>query len=757
MSPWRTSEKRLLSRLLAAACLLLFFSLALSAAVAKSPTNDEPAHFLRAAALSQNGDLQFQMGHAPLSHRLMGLFLAGEPSLPALETLPSWPEGERLQLAAELMWGSGLNVERSTFLVRLPLIWLALLLGALVGNWALVWHGRGASALALALFAAEPNLIASAALATTDLTTAATYFGTVYGWWRYRRNLELRWWFFTAVLLGLALATKMTAVLLLPVLFLLTFLFWGRGQKWWRPFAAFAALIPVAALVLWFVYGFQVDQFAGFRLPAAAYLVSWQNVLAHVERGHRAFFLGQLSGDGWLAYFPVTFLIKTPVVILVLALIGLGVIAWRRSLWPTAVFLLLPIGALFAAAMTSRLNIGYRHILPVIPFVLLVAGTAVLLLRRWRATQLLLALAVGWYIFSGLRQQPDFLAYFNELVGGTPQGYRYLGDSNLDWGQDLSLLAQTVAAEGGSWIVSYAGAADPAYYGLGRDQVVNFEAGVLPFALANPAPGRYAVSVDHLHGVLEDADLFDWFRRQTPQRNLGGSILIYDVAAQADGAWVAFCLDPAALISQEEAAALLGRDDLRSTAFDCRQSWVVPGGGAPGWYVLPQADRWWIDASEGDPGGATMKLVYRHRATADAPSYDIFYWPGGDGRSLSAGFEQEALAEDGRSLTLPYPPSPHAELQGYFVDEATWITAWTALDTPTEPLSIQAHLYGRAQTPPLVADGLGYASEQWQAGDFFLQRHAFAGDASTATYMQSGLYNYQTLEVNGELLRLPEP
>jgi hypothetical protein len=152
-----------------------------------------------------------------------------------------------------------------------------------------------------------------------------------------------------------------------------------------------------------------------------------------------------------------------------------------------------------------------------------------------------------------------------------------------------------------------------------------------------------------------------------------------------------------------------------------------------------------------------MELVYRHRATADAPSYDIFYWPGEGVASLLADFEREALAEDGRSLTLPYPPSPHAELQGYFVDDSTWITAWTVLDTPLEPLSIQAHLYGHAETPPLVADGLGYAVEQWQVGDFFLQRHAFEGEPWPAAYLQTALYDYQTLEVNGELLRLPAP
>lgn len=746
------AQQRLATRLLAAACLLLFFGLALSAAAAKSPTNDEPAHFLRAVDLRQRGDLRFQTGHAPFSHRLMGLFLRGEPSVPRLAELASWPEGERLDVADELMWAAGLDVGRAILLARLPLILLSLLLGALVGNWALLWHGRGAAAVALVLFAAEPNLLASAALATTDLPTAATYFGAIYGWWRYWRTGSARWWWFTAVLTGLALATKMTAVLLLPVLFLLTFLFLRRDRSLWRPFWRLALLLPVAALVLWLVYGFQVAEFAGLRLPAAAYAASWQNVLAHVERGHRAYFLGELSGDGWLAYFPVTFLIKTPLVTMLLALLGLVVIGWRRALWPTAAFLLLPMATLFAAAMTSRLNIGYRHILPIVPFLLLIAATAVLLLHRRRATQLFLALALGWYVFSGLRQQPHFLAYFNELVGGTAQGYRYLGDSNLDWGQDLRLLAETVTATPADWHISFAGAADPAYYGL-ADELVDFAASP-PFALANPAPGRYAISVNHWHGVLEDADLFDWFRRRPPVDTLGGSILVYEIAEQAQGDWVAQCLDPAPLIGGAQANALLGQANLRQVMFDCRQSWVVPAGGTAGWYVLPQADAWWVN--ELLPA-AQLRLVYRHRATADSPSYDVYYWPAGDAAAFAPALETEALGADGRALTLPYAASSHAALTGYLPGDHTWVTAWSISQQTEAPLSVQAHLYVSAAAPPFVADGLGYAAAEWRPGDFFLQRHDFGGDVVDALYLQSGLYDYQTLVVDGELLRLPAP
>lgn len=115
------------------------------------------------------------------------------------------------------------------------------------------------------------------------------------------------------------------------------------------------------------------------------------------------------------------------------------------------------------------------------------------------------------------------------------------------------------------------------------------------------------------------------------------------------------------------------------------------------------------------------------------------------------------LGADGRALTLPYAASPHAALAGYIPDAQTWVTAWSASQQPESPLSVQAHLYVSAAAPPLVADGLGYAAAEWQPGDFFLQRHDFGGAAVDALYLQSGLYDYQTLVVDGELLRLPAP
>ncbi len=744
------------ARFLTVACLLLFFALGLRAALAMSPTNDEPAHMLRGFVLRSTGGLQFQTGHAPLSHRLIGALLTGDPSLPDPQDLPSWPDGERLQLASELLWESGLDVGRLLFLGRLPILWMGIILGGLIGSWALAWHGRGAMGIALVLFAASPNLLASASLATTDFITVLTYFGTIYAWWRYWRNPLARWWLLTAVFLGLALATKLTAVLLLPALFLLTFLFLRKGKPFWRPFLAWLALLPVAAVVLWIVYGLQIGQAAGlpWPIPAAAYIVSWQNVLAHVERGHRAFFLGELSGDGWTAYFPTTFLIKTPLVTVALLLFGLVVIASRRALWRTAVFLLLPVGVLFAAAMTSGLNIGYRHILPIIPFVIVLASSSVLFLRRWTITRILLLLALSWYVLAALRQQPHFLAYFNESVGGTQQGYRYLGDSNLDWGQDLKGLAAEIKLSGGRWIVSYAGVGDPAYYGIGDDQLVDHEFAELPFAPANPEPGRYAISANHWQGILEDADTFDWFRRQDVAQTLGGSILIYEVAEQADGEWVAHCSDPAPLLTPEEAETVLNVGPLRHVRFDCSHSWVLPGGGAPGWYILPQADTWWPLDLMSTLAAERWQHVYRHRATADSPSYDVYYWQGG---SLQPDHDKTWVhgeTMDGRAVTLPYAASDLVLLTGYQTAEPYWTNFWAIEATPDQPLSMRAHLYASQDAPPLVADSLGYAAEQWQPQDTLWQRHQF-NSMDDALHLETGLYNYQTLKEIGEMLILP--
>ena len=104
-------------------------------------------------------------------------------------------------------------------------------------------------------------------------------------------------------------------------------------------------------------------------------------------------------------------------------------------------------------------------------------------------------------------------------------------------------------------------------------------------------------------------------------------------------------------------------------------------------------------------------------------------------------------------MLLPSALNEIAGLDGYQIDGEAWFTSWIITSQAREPLSLRAHLYTKDGHSPLVGDSLGFSSEQWQDGDRLIQRFAFPG-ASTAHYLETGLYNYQTVELRGETLQL---
>lgn len=732
-----------LRRLTPIVCCLVFFSLALNTAVSKTPTADEPVHVLRGLTLWQTRDLVLQT-QPPLSHWLIGSLVTTEPDLPDVRQLTTWPTQDRPAIAHELFWERGLPVERIVLLARFPIILVGTLLGAVLARWAKERGDRCAQHMVLFLFALSPNILASASLATTDLTIAAAYSAVVFTWWRFWQRPSWGRWLWAAFCLGLALGAKLTALLLLQITLPLSYCHTREDRAWWRPGLIWAGLLPVAGLVVWALYGFEARETLGlpFPVPAATYLDNFFRVQEHVAEGHQSFLLGELSRDGWWYYFAVALLIKTPLLTLILALAA-AVSCIRHRHWGRDAFLWIPAASLFLVASYTRLNIGYRHILPVLPFLLVWGASWVPTALRDRPAQIVAAVLFVWYAVSGLRQHPHHLAYFNELVGGSSQGYHYLGDSNLDWGQDLNLLVDFVQQNPSeSVFVGYFGSADPTFYGLDdRQLLISPERISTEFAPANPAPGLYAISANHVQGLSStEPDLFDWFRRREPVDQLGYSILIYQVQEPAAGTWIAHCLDPAPLLDPAAAVGLVGQTNARQVYYDCRTSWVFPNGRQPGWYVVPQqADRWPL----GDYFPDALALVYSHSATTVAPSYEVHYWDGLlDPAPRLAGTGGRVALATGEPLTLPIAFNETVQLVGHRPDEGEWWTVWKVTSPTTAPLSIAAHLVTGSPLPQ-VADGLGYSSDQWQPGDLFVQYHVFpAGEP--AEYLETGLYNYLT-------------
>lgn len=151
------------------------------------------------------------------------------------------------------------------------------------------------------------------------------------------------------------------------------------------------------------------------------------------------YLLGKVYPHGVWPYFPIAFAIKTKLGLLILlGLVPLSLARSRIEHWRELLFLIVPAAIYFGVAMESKMNIGLRHILPVYPFLMILAAWGTWrLIQRQRQWAYVVALLLVWNTVSSLRTFPVHLAYSNELWGGPSQTYRYLSDSNADWGQQL--------------------------------------------------------------------------------------------------------------------------------------------------------------------------------------------------------------------------------------------------------------------------------------------------------------------------------
>lgn len=219
-----------------------------------------------------------------------------------------------------------------------------------------------------------------------------------------------------------------------------------------------------------------------------------------------------------------------------------GAVLLARRPGTARLWALAPAAAYFAASLTAKVQIGVRHLLPALPFLALWAGLgAADLWRRGRAARGLLAVLALWTAVSVLRVQPYQLAYFNEAAGGPSGGWRWLADSNLDWGQDLPALARELRARGNPPVyLAYFGVGDPAAYGIRYAQALaNWNVpreGDAVDPVAESGRVLFAVSATNRVGVyLADHGFFSWLDGKVPAAEPGHSIFLYDLTADAEG------------------------------------------------------------------------------------------------------------------------------------------------------------------------------------------------------------------------------
>lgn len=338
--------------------------------------------------------------------------------------------------------------EGARLLVRFPTMAFTLALGALVFFWSRELFGARGALLTLVLYAFQPTFLGHGKQVTSDVQTAFFATAAVYCAWKALRADRAGWAAGAGLAVALALASKFTAVLLVPVLAVLALVPGGPSPR--RRAAGLLIALMVALLALNAVYlfdgtfaraGSYAWQSEGFRRHVPAWLpvplprtfalgLDYSRVVEEnplLARGSN-YVLGTLNRDGRWYAFPLMLLLKTPLA--TFALIALALARPRMPVSTAGALWIPPVVIVAAFSLLVGPQLGIRYILPALPFLVILAGAALREGARWPRAPWVLA---AWAVVSALSYHPHYIAYFNELIGPRVNAYRYLADSNLDW------------------------------------------------------------------------------------------------------------------------------------------------------------------------------------------------------------------------------------------------------------------------------------------------------------------------------------
>ena len=560
--------------------LLAFFSMK-----GISLTMDELAHIPAGFSYLYKNDYRLNPEHPPLIKDLAAfplMFL----KLNFPENHPSWTTGVNNQwwFGNQFMFKSGNNPDQIMFWARIPMIIVMLLFCLFIYFYAKKLFGEKFAILALIFAAFSPTILAHGRLVTTDIGAAFGAILATYFWINFLKNPCWRNVLFAGIVFGCVLLVKFSLILLVPFFGILTLLwpFLKKGLDWkfilQYIFKAFLAGIVAVVLIIWPFYYFHIKNYPqerqlqdtqeilasnpwkplknlciwmakhNFTRPLAHYLLGLLMATQRVSYGNTVYFLGTVSGGGIKYYFPLVYLMKIPLsfVILIFFLISIYLLKFKEIRWRNIRNCMLNHFDLFAflvfviiywfTSITGNLNIGVRHLLPVFPFtyLLVVAGVKFIYDNLNRQKRLVFAgfisLLVIWYLVSVFLCYPHFLTYFNEAFGGPKNGYKFVVDSNYDWGQDLKRLQKFVEENKIQEIyVDYFGG-DDVEYRLG-EKWKKFN------PIEEQPKGWLAVSATLLQGgrgkpvegFNQPAEYYKWLDNYQPVARAGNSIFIYHI------------------------------------------------------------------------------------------------------------------------------------------------------------------------------------------------------------------------------------
>lgn len=467
-------------------------------AVRTSATVDEPFHILAGHRHWQCGDFGINPEHPPLLK-----LLATAPLNFRQLSEPPWECGSKLTSKFDgFSYGSTFivdnGIDRVVVTTRLAASLMSMLLALLVFLAAWEMFGRWEAVTALAIVAFEPNFIAHGSLVTTDMAISATAFGAVYALYRFGKNHTWLRFLVGAFAFGLMLAAKHSAVIFVGVLFALLIadaIFFQRSKsrlphKVLRHIAIFAGMFLIGLAILWSFYGFRYRAIPNATAPTisvAEYI--WENgrpesvqsfparvteAISHIRVFPESYILGMADVIAWGTrncwlfghayatgkwfYFPVAFIVKSNLALLLLLPAGLIFLYFVPEKLREGMFLLVPAAVFFVFATSSNFNTGVRHILPIYGFLIVISSAgAVWLCRKFAAFRYVLIALLVLNATAAIRAAPAYLAFANDLWGGVEHSHMIFSDSNVETGQSMKLVSEYLAQKDvkDCWIATF--------------------------------------------------------------------------------------------------------------------------------------------------------------------------------------------------------------------------------------------------------------------------------------------------------------
>ncbi|MGO4884063.1 MAG: ArnT family glycosyltransferase [Bryobacteraceae bacterium] len=549
----------------AAALLAWLCAAEIFAAWRESNIADEPLELAAGYSYLKTGDFRLNPEHPPLAKMLAALpLLLFHPVLPVDH--PFWTSADEGGFGILFFGRNEDRLDGMLFAARLVSIFLTVCLGLAMALWARKMFGYGAALLALALYCFDPAIIAHGHYVKNDVPVTLFCFVACIAWCAFLNRPGVAPLALAGVTVGIAIATKFSALFLVPVFVILYAIAWWQRRKGLslvHGAASVLAVVVLAAGVICLTYaipawihgvelrgvnpavcrdfldrdpGRSMARLVARGIPRAhPFLDGLLIFVDHNTVGHQSYLLGMRGTRGWWYYFPVAFAVKTPAATLMLmALAGLLLIralprARLRSAGLAWFALAVPIAVFGGFSMASHLNIGIRHLLPIWPFAFILAAAAV---TRWRFRYRAAAIAVllAGLALESLLVYPHDLPFFNIFAGGPSNGPAILADSNTDWGQDAKNMARWFHAHPARNIcLDYFGTAD-----IGR-----------PGLRGPPLPATWeterrasldcmaAISTNVLYDPVGDPRQHAWVRELHPVARIGWAIYIYDMRRHA--------------------------------------------------------------------------------------------------------------------------------------------------------------------------------------------------------------------------------